>query len=1040
MPDLLKEARKAARRGDHSRAGDLYDLAGRPHDAIQCYLEGNHYLLAAQVAARIGELTDAASYFATGGDFIQSAELYFKSGQRRKATVMYERAGQYLRAAEVEEGMGNLGVAAAHYETAGQLEKAAYLYARVGSNLKAAELYEALIRSSKNDTTGSGVFGTEDTRKTTARYARFSGILHFKAGQFAQAGPRLEEAGLYEQAVDAYRKAGQTSRAAELLVRLENYVEALRIVEEDPAASVDGRMLGELLLRAGQYERAAETFLREKLVFKAAECFESAGDLERAAELFASEGEHIRGADLFAAIGKHAEAARTYERGGELTNAASAFITAGLPEEAVRAYLAAGKPSSAAELLLERGEEEEAIRLLQHVKAGEPEYAKASFLLGTIFSKQELHTLALEKFEVALGRTKDETERARCLYYKGLAYEQMGRIEEARTVYERVLSIDYHHADVAKRVRLLVKRIPAASPGAGAGGPRQLTPTPIPAMTAAGEKGVGGLGDTTPVESRLVPDHAVTSRLDFVRTIGRGRLGEILEAYDRALHRRVAVRKFPPSSGQADMYGRLLKEAERSRELIHPNMATVFGIAEDAAGRYVISEMVEGRTLREILDEKVRLEPAKVMNIAQQAADILAHAHKKGLLHRDLRPENLFIVNEDTLKVCDFGMKARFSDSTEQRGASLCYASPELIRGERVDARSDIYALGIILYELLMGEPPFPPETAYFDHLNTPPSYPQKVDRILPAFLKKVISKCLEKDPGRRYRSAGVLLDDLRASGIVPGVIIADRYEILREIGIGGMGRVYQALDRDLDEVLAIKVLRMTDVEGKQLERFLREIKLARRITHENVVKVFDLGTWREHKYITMEFIDGVNLEQWRRLEPSMEIPAAAGMMVDVARALDSAHRIGIIHRDIKPQNILIEAGNTPKILDFGIARSSGGGADLTTAGFVMGSPKYMSPEQVQAHPLDARTDIYSLGVVMYFVFTGREPFVGETATGIAYRQLHERPRPPRELNADIPEWLDRAILKAMEKNAEDRFNSMADLATALEAGLAVYA
>lgn len=1038
MPDLLKEARKAARKGDLSRAGDLFDLAGHPHEAIQVYVEGGHFLLAAQVASRNGDLTAAAGYFAAGGDHIQAAEVYLRSGQRRKAAVMYERAGQYLRAAEVEEKMGNLGVAAAYYETGGQLEKAAYLYAQVGNNLKAAELYEDLIRTTvEADSGSSGAFSSEETRKRSARYARFSGILHFKAGQYTTAGPRLEEAGLFEQAVEAYRKASQTARAAQLLVRLENYAEALRVVEEDPTAKIDGRMLGELLLRGGQYARAAETFLAENLGFKAAECFESAGDLARAAQLFAAEGEHIRAADLFAAIGRFEEAAESYGRGGEDANAAQEYLRAGQPTKAVSAFVAAGQPTAAAEILLRDGDEDGAIRLLQRVKRRDAEHSKAALLLGTVFARQGLHTLALEKFEAALAGTKEQTQRARCLYNQGLAFEQMGRIDEARGAYERVLSIDYHHADVAQRVKRLARQLAAARRASlppGPAGKRSLAVTPAPAEGAACDPGA----ETPPASSQPVAQNPVTARLDFVKVIGRGRHGEVLEAYDRALHRRVAVRKFPPAPDGPDLYGRLLREAERSRELIHPNVVTVFGTAEDASGRYIITELVEGQTLRDLFDEKVRLEPAKIMSFAQQAAELLSQAHRKGLLHRDLRPENIFIIGTDTLKIADFGLKSRFSDATEREGQLLCYASPELIRGERVDARSDIYALGVVIYEMFLGEPPFPPETAFFDHLNTPPSYPQKVDRVIPAFLKKIIGKCLEKDPARRYRSAGLLADDLRASGIVPGVIVADRYEIVREIGIGGMGRVYQAVDRELDEVVAIKVLRVTDVEGKQLERFLREIKLARRIGHPNVVKVYDLGSWRDHKYITMEYIDGVNLEQWRRLAPSVEIDATARMMIDVARALESAHALGIIHRDIKPQNILIQGGTTPKLLDFGIARSKSGEVDLTTAGFVMGSPKYMSPEQVQALPLDSRTDIYSLGVVMYFAFTGREPFVGDTPTGIAYRQIHGTPRPPEELNGAVPPWLAAAILKAMEKDAKERYASMAELASALEAGLAV--
>ncbi|HXI03263.1 MAG TPA: tetratricopeptide repeat protein, partial [Candidatus Saccharimonadales bacterium] len=450
MADLLKEARRAARKRDYSRAGDLFDLAGHPKEAIEMYVHGRHYLLAAQVAERIGDPASAAGYYASGGDMIQAAENFLKAGQRRKASMIYERSGQYLKAAELEERMGNLMPAAAYYERADQLEKAAYLYAQVGDTLRAASLYEKLLeRPAAGDQASSGAFAIEDSRKRRARFSRFSGILHFKAGLFEKAAPRLEEAGLFDQAVEAYRRAGKTARAAELLVRLENYAEALRIVEEDPETRIDGRLFGELLLRSGQFARAAETFLAEKLTFKAAECFESAGDLARAAELFEAEGEHIRAADLFKAIGRHGDAGRSYEAGSEFANAARAYVTAGKTGEAVQAYARAGRICSAADLLLAGEQQDEAIRLLQRIRPGEAEYRRASFLLGRVFAGQGLHSLAFEKFDVALRSAASEHEQAEALYEMGLTFENMGRKEEARKVYERILSIDYHHEDVA---------------------------------------------------------------------------------------------------------------------------------------------------------------------------------------------------------------------------------------------------------------------------------------------------------------------------------------------------------------------------------------------------------------------------------------------------------------------------------------------------------------------------------------------------------------------------------------------------------------
>ena len=1019
MTDLLKEAKKASRTGDYSRAGDLCDMAGHPLDAIQYYLQGRHFLLAAEVASRIGEHAEAAGYYNSGGAPAQAAEMYLKAGQKKKASMMYERAGQYLKAADIEEKMTNHQQAAAYYELGGQIEKAAYLFAQCGENLKAANLYEKLLGAGGPGAMESGAFNLEDSRKRSARYSRFAGILYMKAAQFSKAGPYLEDAGLFDQAVLAYRKAGRTDKAAALLIKLENYTEALKLVEEDPGAKVERRLLGELYLRAGLFERAGEVFLSEALNFKAAECFESAGDLARAASLFVGEGEFIRAADLFSGIGRSRDAAASYEKAREFGNAGKMYEKAGLPDEASRVYLEGGRVLEAAKLHLGRGAKDQAIRILQQVRRDSPDFAKAAFTLGSLFFEQSLYAPAAEKFETALRANKDEGEQIKCLYHLALTYEQMGRVDEACKLYERVLSVDYHHADVADRLKSLAKQVGQQT---GPSTSQRQAVKDTMRLNATTSQGVAA---------------NISGRLELTRRLGSGRHAVVFEAYDRVLQRKLAAKRYAPATSDApDMVHRFLREAQKVSELSHPNLVTVFGIGEDHEGRYILEEYVDGRTLREVLDEKIRIEPARVIEMATQICDLLNYAHRKGIVHRDLRPENIFLAAQDQVKVSDFGLKPRMSDPSSMEGRTICYASPEMIRSERVDAATDIYALGVILYEILLGEPPFPADTASFDHLNLPPPFPSKIGRMLPGFMKRIIDRCLEKDRTRRYRSAAQILDELKAAAIVPGVIVAERYEIVKELGIGGMGRIYQALDRDLEETVALKVLRAGDAEGRQVERFLREIKITRKISHPNVVKVFDLGTWKEHRYITMEFIDGMNLEQWVRLRPALDVTAAVRLLVSIARGMEAAHALGIIHRDIKPQNILLQDGTVPKILDFGIARGVAG-TDMTTSGFVMGSPKYMSPEQVQAMPLDARTDIYSMGVLMYFVFTGREPFVGDTPSVIAYKQIGEAPRPPREINPLIPAWLEAIVLKSLAKNREQRYSTAAELAEALTAGLA---
>ncbi|MFQ5701126.1 MAG: protein kinase [Acidobacteriota bacterium] len=1014
MKDLLREAKKAGRKKDFSRAGDLCDMAGHPLDAITYYVKGKHFLLAGQVAARIGEYAQAAGFFNKAGDAGQAAEMYIKAGQKKKAAATFEQSGQYVKAAELEEQMQNYMAAAAFYELGGRTEKAADLFARAGDNARAAELYERMMQPDGSAAIDSGAYALDHAGPRKAKYARFAGILHMKAGRFDKAGKLLQQAGLFDQAVEAYRKAGRTERATALLMRLENYEEALRLIEDNPSARIDPKMLGELYLRSGRFDRAAQEFLANGLKFKAAECFESAGNLVRAADLFLREGEIIRAADLYQGAGRHQEAARAYEEAAEWENAAHAYEKASLPREAARAHLKAGRVARAARIYMDAGEKDEAIRILQKVGSGEPAFGQSSFLLGTLFFERGLFAPAATKFEAAVQILANE-DRVRGLYHLALTYEQMGRAQEACGLYEQILAVDFHHADVADRLKALAAQVGPPAP--------ETTTTP------------SGVGTTSQQMLNATPQAtagSITGRLEGTRLLGQGPHATVMEAYDRILQKKVAAKKYPPRQTDGpDMIDRFLREARKVSDLSHPHLVGVFGVGEDHEGRYIIEELVEGRTLREILDEKIRLEPARIIDYSTQICDLLAYAHRQGILHRNLRPSNIFIRGDDQVKVSDFGLSRRISDPAASRDLTLCYRSPESIRSERVDRRSDIYAFGIILFEMLIGAPPFPLETAAFDHVNVPPAFPSKVDRVIPAFLRKIVKKCLAKDQARRYRSAEQILDELKASALVPGAVIADRYEIVRELGIGGMGRIYQAIDRDLDEVVALKVLRAGTGEDNYEERFLREIKMTRKITHPNVVKVFDLGSWRDHKYITMEYIDGMNIEQWVRLRPRLDIPEAIRLIIGIAQGLSSAHALGIIHRDIKPQNILLKSGTVPKVLDFGIARTSGN-RDMTTAGFVMGSPKYMSPEQVQGQPLDARTDIYSLGVVMYFVFTGREPFVGDSSSVIAYKHLGELPRAPRDVNPEVPDWLSDLILRALAKNSDDRFATMEELIEAL--------
>jgi len=269
-----------------------------------------------------------------------------------------------------------------------------------------------------------------------------------------------------------------------------------------------------------------------------------------------------------------------------------------------------------------------------------------------------------------------------------------------------------------------------------------------------------------------------------------------------------------------------------------------------------------------------------------------------------------------------------------------------------------------------------------------------------------------------------------------PGATFAGRYEVKEIVGAGGMGVVYRAFDRELQEPVAIKTLRPEAMAGGSaaLERFKQEIRLARKIAHRNVVRTYDLGEQNGMYYLTMEYVEGTSLKQL--IVSRGKLPVAVTLTVgkQLCRALEVAHAEGVIHRDIKPQNIVVEPSGFLKVMDFGIARLANPpqGKGLTEAGTSIGTPDYMSPEQLSGAELDPRSDLYAAGVVLFECLTGRVPFEAETTWALVAKHLEEEPPDPRRFNSEVPPLLAAVILKAMAKDAANRYGTATEMHDAL--------
>jgi serine/threonine protein kinase len=262
---------------------------------------------------------------------------------------------------------------------------------------------------------------------------------------------------------------------------------------------------------------------------------------------------------------------------------------------------------------------------------------------------------------------------------------------------------------------------------------------------------------------------------------------------------------------------------------------------------------------------------------------------------------------------------------------------------------------------------------------------------------------------------------------------LGQRYDVLGEAGHGSMGSVYKARDRETGEVVAIKLLKPEIAsDQKMVERFKNELLFARKITHKNVCRVYDFNRAGSIAYTSMEYVEGESLRSVLNRFGGLPQRKAIYVALQICSGLKEAHAQGIVHRDLKPENVMVDPQGNVKIMDFGIARSMEAGTNLT--GSMVGTPAYMAPEQVSGKPVDFRTDIYALGLMLYEMFTGSQAFRADTAMAVALKQIQESPAPPHTLDPGVPVQIERAILKCLEKDPAKRFQSMAELERTLSA------
>ena len=498
------------------------------------------------------------------------------------------------------------------------------------------------------------------------------------------------------------------------------------------------------------------------------------------------------------------------------------------------------------------------------------------------------------------------------------------------------------------------------------------------------------------------------------------------------------------------------RELERVQALSHPALARTVarGTLPDGSA-FVVTERQDGATLAAHLATHGALPIGDCLLLARRLADALAALHAAGIVHGDVEPANVYLSDGELLRAKLTGAtnarlqpRPRMIARATTSGEHACYAAPEVARGvSDVDARADVFALGCVLFECLTGRSPFSgaTEAAAVAKLvveRAPRVRAHRAD--VPAALDGLLAAMLERDRQNRPGDGGelvralALLSDglghtdrgLAAGAIAPGLVLLDRYEVTRELGRGGMGRVFAARDRRLDRSVAIKVLVGESTDSRAFSRLEQEARAASRVNHPNIATVHDVLATHQGPCIVSELLEGATLrDQLAGGALSVDVVRALG--AQLAAGLAAAHERGVLHRDLKPANIFVTTDRRLKILDFGLAKflEPDPNAPSTEEGAVLGTLGYMAPEQVRGERADARSDLFSAGIVLYEALVGRRPFEGASRYEIESCILQRAPAP---LPADIPAELAATVLRCLEKNPALRFQSARELGAAL--------
>ena len=732
-----------------NEAAELFLIDGDYQQALSHFLKAKNFSRAGRVCEMMGNFLAAAEHYEKAKAWEDAVKAYKEAGKIEQAGKILCDQSLFDQAGKLYEEAGLLPLAAEVYGENHQYQEAGTIYLRLENFPKAGDMFsqemEQKIRAIRGPL-------NPNQWQWICEMAKKGAEAYQKGDQKEKAADLFLKGEEFKLAADLYREIKQFDKAKEAYAKGKLYSEAAKMFEENGKMEEAYQMQAEDLKRQGQNNQAAELFSKGKDFSKAAELYLQKGDLKKAAYCYKEGMHYAEAAPLFSQISDHENAAICYEKSNSAEEAATHYGKAGNKKKQIELFLTAGKNLQAGRLCIEENKIEQAIRILQKIPETESGFRIAASLLGKIFFDKGMLGVSLKKFQQSIQKDTINSNNIKDYYHMAIIHEKMGELMEAAAILEQILATQYQYEDVPTRLGKIQLEISRQREGA----PPLTNAFQAPAQYSRDP----GDSPNSPSKTQM--------RFEVLGEIGRGGMGIVYKARDRILNREVALKYLPANfSNNSLAIKNFQREAQSTAQLNHPGIVTVYDVGYDDRGNYIAMEFLEGISLKDYIKSHGKMDSDQVLTLVSQMTSALGYAHKNKIIHRDIKTSNMMWCNSGVVKLMDFGLAKFISEArnaSTQISGTPYYMSPEQTLGKDVDHRTDIYSLGICLFEMVTGEVPFREGDIGYHHVNTPCPDPLEKNPNLTPSLRNIIIKCMQKNSEERFQSTDELGAELEKS------------------------------------------------------------------------------------------------------------------------------------------------------------------------------------------------------------------------------------------------------------------------------------